>query len=179
MIKGVKQTNASITKLENIWRKIDFVFNWVIIILMSALVITTTIQVFYRYILNNPLTWTSELSRFLFIWITFLGAWYVFKKGGHLGLDIIVINLPRSIKSWTAKLVELIIVIFLLVVLWKSPEFLMMTKNQTSPALGLSMFYIYLSFPLSAFLMLGEILLGWISPTRVRVGEKNIEVNQI
>ena len=52
----------------------DRTINWVLALLMAAMVVVITAQVWYRFILNDPLSWSEELGRYLFVWISFLGA---------------------------------------------------------------------------------------------------------
>lgn len=163
----LKEKHPIIWVLETFWGWISSFFEGLIILLMSFLVVMTFVKVFYRYVLNNPITWASELSRYLFVWITFLAAWFVFKKRGHLGLDVLVIALSESVQKVILRVGELIILVFLLFVLKITPDFLDMTFCQTSPSLGLSMKYIYASFPVFSILVIGEILLGWINPERI------------
>lgn len=151
------------------------IFIFFIMALMVFLVLITFMQVFYRYILNSPLIWSEELARYTFIWIVFLSAWYVFKKGGHLGIDFLTNKIPQQYQIWVGRAIDIIILLFLIIVLINAPSFLRLTYRQTSAALKIPMLYIYLAFPLSCFLMLVEILLGLLNPKRKSPGEVNIE----
>ncbi len=57
---------------------------------MAAIVLVVTWQVFSRFIIQSPSSFTEELSRFLLIWIGILGAAYAYKTKAHLGLDLFV-----------------------------------------------------------------------------------------
>jgi TRAP-type C4-dicarboxylate transport system permease small subunit len=47
-------------------------------------------QVFFRYVLNQPSPWTEELARYLFIWISMIGAAYGVKQQSHFGFEMLV-----------------------------------------------------------------------------------------
>jgi TRAP-type C4-dicarboxylate transport system permease small subunit len=56
-------------------------------------------NVILRYLFNSGLPWAEELSRFLFVWITFLGAVGAMKENKHLGFSSVVKKMPLAIKK--------------------------------------------------------------------------------
>ena len=75
--------------VERAWDGLAWLVRAVIIVLLAAMVAVTATQVFFRYALNQPLTWSEELSRYLFIWIVFLATWAAFRQGLHLGVNAV------------------------------------------------------------------------------------------
>ncbi|MEY3612356.1 MAG: 2,3-diketo-L-gulonate transporter small permease protein YiaM [Pseudomonadota bacterium] len=61
-----------------------------LVVMLSAMVIMVFGNVVLRYGFNDGIISSEEISRFLFIWITFLGAIVTFRDNGHLGLDSVV-----------------------------------------------------------------------------------------
>jgi C4-dicarboxylate transporter DctQ subunit len=59
-------------------------------LLVAATVSLTFLQVVLRYIFNSPLTWVEEVGRYLFIWITFLGAAVAFARDTHIRVDAVI-----------------------------------------------------------------------------------------
>ena len=70
-----------------------------LVIMMTAMVIMVFGNVVLRYGFNDGIISSEELSRFLFIWITFLGAIVTMRENGHLGLDSIVRKLSLNGKK--------------------------------------------------------------------------------
>ncbi len=70
-----------------------------LVIMLSAMVIMVFGNVVLRYGFNDGIISSEELSRFLFIWITFLGAIVTMRENGHLGLDSIVRKLSLGGKK--------------------------------------------------------------------------------
>ena len=87
-----------------------------IIVLASAMVLIVFINVLTRYFFHTAIAWTDESSRFLFIWLSFLGAILVNDKYEHMNLDFLVTSLPR-IPSGIIKIISSIIVTVLFVLL--------------------------------------------------------------
>jgi TRAP-type transport system small permease protein len=61
-----------------------------LVLMLSAMVIMVFGNVVLRYGFNSSIISSEELSRFLFIWITFLGAVVTLRENAHLGLDSMV-----------------------------------------------------------------------------------------
>jgi TRAP-type C4-dicarboxylate transport system permease small subunit len=79
-------------------RLIDFYFRSLKIIigvLLIAMVVMVFGNVVLRYVFNSGLSFYDELSRWSFVWLTFLGAIVAMRERRHLGVDILVRLLPR------------------------------------------------------------------------------------
>lgn len=67
--------------------------------LVAAIVIVTFGQVILRYFFNAPQTWAEEVGRYLFVWITLIGASVSVARDNHIRLDAIVNMLPKAVQS--------------------------------------------------------------------------------
>ncbi|QTL96703.1 TRAP transporter small permease subunit [Iocasia frigidifontis] len=107
------------------------------VIFLAVLVSIVLLQIVFRYILNLGLPWVDELSRFLNIWIGFLGASIGFKYGEHVGVAFFVEKLPEKklrIFNFVTKLISLALFIF---VIYYSFGFIVDSRSLT-PAMNLS-----------------------------------------
>ena len=123
-----------------------------LIIIISVLVIAVLWQVFSRYVLQAPSTVTDELSRFLLIWLTLLGAAWVVGQQGHLAIDLLSDQLNRSKARILSILLLLLMALFAIAVLIVGGFNLVqitLTLEQTSTVLQVPMGYIYLALPVS------------------------------
>lgn len=77
--------------IELYFRAIKFV----IAILLMVMVVMVFGNVVLRYAFNSGLSLYDELSRWCFVWLTFLGAIVALRERRHLGVDILVRLLPR------------------------------------------------------------------------------------
>ena len=66
---------------------------WAIVLALALMVLLVFGNVVLRYVLNSGITESEELSRWLFVWMTFLGAVVALKEHGHLGTDMLVSRL--------------------------------------------------------------------------------------
>jgi TRAP-type transport system small permease protein len=79
-----------------------------LVLFLTLMVVMVFGNVVLRYGFNSGIISSEELSRFLFIWITFLGAIIAMREGTHLGLDSVVRALPRGGKIACLVLSELL-----------------------------------------------------------------------
>ena len=58
-----------------------------VIILLAIMVSNVAIGVFYRYVLNNSLSWTEELARYLMVWFAYIGMAMAFRDESHVNVS--------------------------------------------------------------------------------------------
>lgn len=130
---------------------------------MAALTADVLWQVFTRFVLKNPSTWTEELATFLLIWVALLGAAVALGRGAHLGIDYLVNKLSVRNKLWTEVFVFFCIVLFSLCVMVIGGIDLVINTlklGQVSPALGVKTGYVYLAIPISGFFLVFYSVIG-------------------
>jgi TRAP-type C4-dicarboxylate transport system permease small subunit len=119
--------------------------NYLIAAALSLMAIFVFGNVILRYFFNSGLTWAEEVSRFLFIWLIFLGAILALRDNEHLGVDTLVRKLSLKGKKILFIINNAIILITLLLVLDGSWKLTMLNIDQSSPAIGLPYAYVYVS----------------------------------
>ena len=73
---------------KTVFEIMDRCINWFLALLMAGMVVIISAQVWYRFILNDPLSWSEEAGRYLFVWISFMGAAAGVRYQVHLGIDL-------------------------------------------------------------------------------------------
>lgn len=132
---------------------------------MAVLTVDVLWQVFTRFILKNPSTWTEELAIFLLIWVALLGAAVALGRGAHLGIDYLVNKLSVKKKLCTEVFVFLCIALFsLCVMIIGGIDIVTSTLKlgQVSPALGVEIGYVYLAIPISGFFLVLYSVIGLV-----------------
>ena len=77
-------------------KSIDRLIDGVLAALLASTTLIVALGVFFRYILNDSLGWTDEISGYALGWISFIGAYSCFRKSSHLGFDVLLESLPPS-----------------------------------------------------------------------------------
>jgi TRAP-type C4-dicarboxylate transport system permease small subunit len=136
---------------------ITSILKFLLIILIAVMVLDVSWQVFTRFILQDPSSYTEELAGFLLIWIGLLGSSYALYTKSHLGIDIITSKLTGFKKQLSQIMIHIIVILFALSILVIGGIRLVnitLTLNQISPALGIPMGYVYLVLPFTGVLMI-------------------------
>ena len=143
--------------MQRINKYIDRVIEWALILLMAGMVVNVTWQVFTRFILKDPSSFTEELARFLLIWTGLMGATYAVSKKIHLAINLLADSLTGYPKIATEIFINLCIFLFALFVMLIGGINLVemsFTLNQVSAALEMKLGYVYLVLPLSGILIM-------------------------
>ncbi len=128
---------------------------------LLLLVISVTWQVFSRYVLNDPSSFTDELARYLMIWFGLLGASYLFGKNGHLAITLFINAINKKYQKLSYILIHFTSLSFICLAMIKGGIHLMgRTTMQYSPALQIPMSYVYFILPLAGSLMCIYILIN-------------------
>ena len=97
---------------KSIKKILDCILEIFVMISVGILVIDVLWQVFTRFVLKNPSSWTEELAIFLLIWVSLLGAAVALNRGAHLGIDYFVGKLSIQKRVYTEVLVFLCVSLF-------------------------------------------------------------------
>ena len=151
----------------------DVVLGWALVVLMGLAVVNVLWQVFTRFVLGNPSSFTDELARYLLIWVGLFGAAYASGKRMHLSIDLLRTKLGGRAVHWHSIVVVVIVGVFALFVMviggvrLVSLSFLL---GQTSAALNVPLGVVYLALPVSGALIVVYLSLFVIERVRLLRG---------
>lgn len=137
-------------------KTVDKWLEWALCFILSAMVIDVVWQVASRYLLASPSSFTDELAAFLLIWVGILGGAYVYGKGEHLAIDILVERSAPKTKKMLKITIECVVLSFGFTVMLVGGLWLVYTRfllNVESAALQLNWGYVYLVVPISGLLI--------------------------
>jgi TRAP-type C4-dicarboxylate transport system permease small subunit len=130
--------------------------------MVAAITAVTFAQVFTRYVIGDPLIWTEEVARYLFVWITLVGAAAAVRSHGHYGLDVLRYYAP-PLRAALGLLTMLVVTAFLALLLYTGIAETRQAALQMSPALQVRMHWAYLALPFGAALALWHVIAHWVS----------------
>ncbi|MFL5133226.1 MAG: TRAP transporter small permease [Microvirga sp.] len=122
--------------------------------LVGAIVVITLASVWWRYVLNAPLAWPEQVSRILFVWITFVGAAVLYRERLHVAIDMFMALLPRGARRAVGWAIELLILAFNFVLLLYGLKLSVDTLGQTFGALDITPASFYFAAPVAAGMMI-------------------------
>lgn len=119
----------------------------------AAMVILVVWQVFTRYVLKHPSTWSEELVSYLFAWMALFGASLAVSDRGHMNIPVLVDKFKPGSKKFFALFAEAIIFIFSAVVLvWGGYSIAKLAMGQMTSSLGVHVGVFYYALPVSGVL---------------------------
>jgi TRAP-type C4-dicarboxylate transport system permease small subunit len=119
-----------------------------------SMTILVAVQVFYRYVLNDSLFWSEELSRFFLVWLTFLGASCAYYRKANPGVDFLYAKMPTLLKKISAVMTHLVSIALFLVMIVYGYQFAYFIRLQISPALQIPNWVVLSIIPVSGAILL-------------------------
>jgi TRAP-type C4-dicarboxylate transport system permease small subunit len=148
---------------------LDRVLEVILVIIMAVMVVNVLWQVFSRFVLASPSSFTDELARYLLIWLSILGASYVTGKKMHLAIDLLPQSLGPSGRKKLNGLIYTIVALFALVVMVVGGSrlvYLVSTLGQTSAALEIPLGVVYLMLPVGGAIIIYYSIVNILEPVK-------------
>lgn len=138
-----------------------------------AMVILTCWQVFTRYILQNPSTWSEELVGYLFAWMSLLGASLVTCERGHMNIPIVVEQFSLPVQKGLNCLGEIIAFLFSATILvFGGVQITSLAMGQMTSSLGVPIGIFYVVLPLCGILNMIYTVFNMIDIIKGQTDEK-------
>jgi TRAP-type C4-dicarboxylate transport system permease small subunit len=161
---------------------IDALLGSVICVLMAGMVVNVLWQVFTRFVLRDPSSFTEEAARYMMIWVGLLGSAYATGRKSHLALDLITSKFRGARKRASEMLIHSLVLLFALTVLIGGGirlVWIQLSLGQQSAALQLKLGYVYLAVPLAGIFIAyySVVFLIETSRGRTEVAEQSSGLN--
>lgn len=130
---------------------------WALVALVGAMAVLVFGNVVSRYLLNFSLIWVEELTRYMMVWVGFLGSGLVLRLGAHIAVEAFQDLLPpAAARVLRAGIVALLGATFAAMT-WLGVRYAAFAWDQETPALNWSTGAIYLAIPIGSALMLAHL----------------------
>ena len=135
--------------------------NWIqnlsaiLLVIMTILVIT---QIFFRYILGNPLGETQELSIYAMVWVIMLGSTIAVRNKTHIAVNYFVELLPLNLTNIVNKICYMLTLVFFVILTQQGWALMTRAMLQNSPSTGIPVGYVVASIPFCAAISILYIL---------------------
>jgi TRAP-type transport system small permease protein len=132
-------------------------------VLLLGVVLCVFLQVVFRYVLSQPLSWSEELARFLFAWASMLGAAAGAVTILNQGIDLLTKKFSENIQREIDLFARLVTVVTSFILLIKGFELTVRVHDQTSSAIGVRMSFVYVAVPVGLFFIFIIIILDTVN----------------
>ena len=146
---------------------------FILTVLLLGMALIMGIQVFSRFALKASLSWTEELTRYLFIWAGFISVSYCTKRCISIKIEQFVAKFSRRTKAIIKVVNHTIELAFFFYMIPFAFSYMMsaVESGQVSPALGIPMYFVQAA-PFVAFVLVAfRIIQRWIIEFRISLGQ--------
>ncbi|MCD2184643.1 TRAP transporter small permease [Rhizobium sp. GN54] len=147
--------------------KFDRAFIWSNQFLIGALMLIMTVLVFanvvLRYVVGISLPWVEEISRYMMIWVAYLGAGLALRGGAHVAVEVLQDALPARLTRLLRIAIAVAILLFLGSVAWYGFAYAQFAMRQHSPVLNLPLGLVYMGVPIGCLVCAIHLVLGFRS----------------
>ena len=146
-------------------------------VLCASLVFTTLVvfaQVIMRSIFNSSLTWSEELTRYIFIWQIWLGVSIAQRDKAHIKVELFNSFVKNEkVRAVVDIFATLILIAFNIFLVAKGSELVqqMIQRGNVSGAMRLPMYYVYAALPVSSFILTLRLLGQLVEDCKKMVGK--------
>lgn len=129
---------------------------WIAGLCLLTIALILSFNVGTRYFLGSSSIWIEELSRYLMVWLTFVGASIMVRRGGHIAVDILMRIIPPNLQRWLAFTIATVGFVTMLYVTWFGwgLTWSIYQSGQVAPTMpAVPVAVLYLSIPVGGLLM--------------------------
>lgn len=143
------------------FRAVDRTVELALFVIFLVFTLVGGLQVFNRFVLNLPLSWSEEFQKFGHIWMVMIAIPVAYRRGAHLGMDMVLRLLPQALQSGVGLLTEILWLALAVAIGRYTLVVMQIAKFQESPALGWPMNYVY------SGMVIGSAYLAFVALRRI------------
>lgn len=133
--------------------------NIIIAISLTIIVILVLGNTFLRYVFNSGISGSVEITRYLFVWVVFLGSILALNDKKHIAVELPYNKLPHLIKMSIFVIGRLLMLFLLLILLLGGYKLTKLNLGSISPSMGIPQYWMYGSLIIVSLGMMLIILL--------------------
>lgn len=142
-----------------------------LVLITVMMTVSLVIMIFGRNFFNTSFASLEEISRFTFVWLTFIGAAIAFKRKEHMGMDFIVSKLKGKIAIYVEIVQDIFALILFVLFIYYGTELAVLNISVVSLQSGIPMGYVYAIIPISGLLMAIHALDHLLKNTKRKYGD--------
>lgn len=134
--------------------KIIWAIEKILMVLLGVAIIIIAAQVFWRYVLVDPLNWSEQTARCLFIWMMMLSVPVLFYRKGAVAFDLLLEMMPGKVQDLVKILIQLIVLFFAAFYLKASLELCIQTGDRLLSGIEIPVNMLYAAPPTSMLILI-------------------------
>lgn len=128
-------------------KKLEYVERICMSLIFVSMLVVLTVQIIARFIFNSPIIWSEEFSRYVYVWLVYLGVSYCATQDTHVRVTLLLDRLVPSVQLYLKGICNFIIVVAFLYMLPHSVEYALKQSALKSGCMQISMSFVYMAVP--------------------------------
>lgn len=129
----------------------DTIISKCVSLLYIMIILSGFAQVVTRYVFSFSIVWVEELSKYIFVWLTFLAASAGVLSKSHIRTDFLVEKLPDKMKKYSYLSSDMLSFLYMGIFTYLVTKLMAIAKTDISSTLGIPLSYVYLGMFLGSF----------------------------
>lgn len=142
-------------------RSLDRAVEYVLFLTFLVFTVVGGLQVFNRFVLGLPLSWSEEFQKYGHIWMVMLAIPVAYRRGAHIGMDMLLRAFPAGLQRGIGLVTEVLWLVLAFAIGRYTLVIMDVARNQDSPGLGIPMHWVY------AGMVVGSAYLGLVALRRI------------
>lgn len=128
--------------------------DWASVILLSGIFVLGIAQVFWRWVLNDPITWTEEMIQLIYVWVCYLGWAIAERKDSHIRITAVLNALPPKVQKWLQAFTHVLCIIFSILMIIYGIKLVGAGAKRTAVSFKLNYAVVYVIGPIVNFIII-------------------------
>lgn len=147
----MNEANGFVARVKRVTENL---IDWMSIILLSGIFILGLCQVFWRWVLRDPIIWSEELIQLTYVWICYLGWAIAERKDAHIRITAILNILPRDAQKWMQAFCHVLCIVFSALMVFYGIKLVGVGMKRTAVSIALNYGLVYLMGPISNLIII-------------------------
>jgi len=157
--------------MKTFWKIMDTLMDTLLAILLFAIAVICIAEILSRTLIGPSIMWSNEASRYLFVYVVFVGAAVLTRDDDFIRMDLIQAKIPGKVRYYYDMVLQLLIICYAIVMLKNGYAFALKNGIQRSSAMHIPMNYLYMIMPVSGFMIILYALRNIVRETRKNFGK--------
>lgn len=148
--------------IPNVKKYLEKAIDVMLVFFLSGIFVIGICQVVWRWILNDPLTWSEEAIQLIYIWVCYLGWCLAERKDAHIRITAVMNALPQNAQKWLQAFNHVLCILFSVLMVIYGVKLVGIGKIRTGIAVKINMGIVYAMGPICNFIIVFYEIAGLI-----------------
>jgi TRAP-type C4-dicarboxylate transport system permease small subunit len=154
-VNHVREKNVFLDKVLPTTKHItETAIDWLSVLLLSGIFVLGIAQVFWRWILRDPITWSEELIQLTYVWVCYLGWTIAERKDSHIRITAVMNFLPKNVQKWLQIFCHILCIIFSILMVYYGIKLVGVGAKRTAVSFAMNYAIVYLMGPICNFIII-------------------------